>query len=348
MKAGCAFTKLASSMLLSTIWLEDDPTRIVWVTILMLADRWGRVAASVPGLAGAANVSVEATEKALEKFTSPDPYSRSKKAGGRRLEKIEGGWFIINHPAYREMRDEEARLQYKLEWTRKKRSQKKPDGGQKKSSRGQKKSSNGQEKSSKGQLRTAEDQNGQLRTAEDQNGHIADADADADTEKERGAAPPTPPAGEDRAKPASGNSETRDRDLIWEALVRVQGTTPDRVTKTIRGRANECKRDIQILTPDVTAEEIMKRYANMQDKFATVSYTVLTLKNNWPEFSEEKMAEWRRARVMAHEQKKGPRFDGRGSAPLPPPPTSSMTPAERAAADAARLAAITKQMKLDS
>ena len=37
------FTKLSSAIVTSTIWQEDNPTQIVWVTMLATADACGRV-----------------------------------------------------------------------------------------------------------------------------------------------------------------------------------------------------------------------------------------------------------------------------------------------------------------
>ena len=51
-----AFVKVHSSILDSSVWLEDDRTRIVWFTLMAMADRDGRVEASVPGLANRARV----------------------------------------------------------------------------------------------------------------------------------------------------------------------------------------------------------------------------------------------------------------------------------------------------
>lgn len=98
-----AYTKLFSSIIGSSIWLEDDQTRLVWITMLAMADRNGEVVVSVPGLAKFSGVSLEATERALEKFMSPDPHSRTKDDEGRRIEPIEGGWALLNHAKYRAM-----------------------------------------------------------------------------------------------------------------------------------------------------------------------------------------------------------------------------------------------------
>ena len=106
------FTKLFASITDSTIWSEDNETRIVWITMLAMCDRHGYVAASVPGLAARARVSIEATEAALAKFMAPDKYSRSQEYEGRRVEAVDRGWNILNHGRFMEMRDEEARREY--------------------------------------------------------------------------------------------------------------------------------------------------------------------------------------------------------------------------------------------
>jgi CRISPR/Cas system Type II protein with McrA/HNH and RuvC-like nuclease domain len=83
-----AYTKVFASILKSTVWLEDSDTRVVWITMLAMADKYGEVSASVPGLAHMANVSIEACRSALARFE------------GREIEKIDGGWEIINFEKY--------------------------------------------------------------------------------------------------------------------------------------------------------------------------------------------------------------------------------------------------------
>jgi hypothetical protein len=103
------YTKLSSKLLTSTVWQEDDRTRIVWITMLALADTQGRVAATVPGLANMARVSVEATRAAIGRLMAPDPWSRTPDSEGRRIEKIDGGWRIINFRKFNSGRDAEIR-----------------------------------------------------------------------------------------------------------------------------------------------------------------------------------------------------------------------------------------------
>lgn len=97
------YTKLFNSIVTSTIWTEDDKTRIVWITMLALADQNGEVQASVPGLARLAGVSIADAETALAKFLGPDTYSRTPDNEGRRIAKIDGGWELLNHAKYRRM-----------------------------------------------------------------------------------------------------------------------------------------------------------------------------------------------------------------------------------------------------
>ena len=96
------FTPLYGSILTSTIWAEDDHTRLVWIAMLAMADATGYVGASIPGLAHAARVPVDSCEKALGKFLSPDKHSRTKDFEGRRIEEADGGWRLLNYEKQRE------------------------------------------------------------------------------------------------------------------------------------------------------------------------------------------------------------------------------------------------------
>lgn len=103
------FTKLCSSILDSSVWGEDLEVRMVWITMLAMANKDGYVGASVDGLARRARVSVEHTRKALEKFMAPDPESRSQEFEGRRIDKADRGWKLLNYGRFREERDVEKR-----------------------------------------------------------------------------------------------------------------------------------------------------------------------------------------------------------------------------------------------
>ena len=120
------FTKLFSTLITSTLWQEDDHTRIVWITMLALTDHNGYVAASMPGLAHAARVTHEQCEAALALMVRPDPHSRTKDNEGRRLEEVDGGWQLLNYEKYRAMGRAEDRRGYFAARQRKIRAKAKP------------------------------------------------------------------------------------------------------------------------------------------------------------------------------------------------------------------------------
>jgi len=103
------FTKLFESIIHSTVWTTDMHVKITWITMLAMADRNGRVGASVPGLAKAAGVSLEQVIDALSILSAPDQWSRTKAHEGRRIVEIEGGWQLLNYLKYREQRDSDER-----------------------------------------------------------------------------------------------------------------------------------------------------------------------------------------------------------------------------------------------
>jgi hypothetical protein len=98
------YNKLFSKILDSSIWLETDSTRIVWVTLLATMDEDGFCAfACAENVANRARVSSEAAEAALKALESPDPNSGDSEHEGRRIERVPGGWFVLNGPKYREI-----------------------------------------------------------------------------------------------------------------------------------------------------------------------------------------------------------------------------------------------------
>jgi len=97
------YTKLFGSIVHSTIWRESASTKVVWITMLALADADGEVMASVPGLQDLSRVTRKEAEVALKAFLDPDPDSRSEEFEGRRIEKIAGGWRLLNHAKYKNL-----------------------------------------------------------------------------------------------------------------------------------------------------------------------------------------------------------------------------------------------------
>ena len=119
-----SFTKLFSSITDSTMWDEPHHVRIVWITMLAMADRNGCIVSSIPGLAHRARVSIAECEQALEVFFAPDPYSRTRDYEGRRIIDLEGGgWFLLNYEKFREVQDSERVKESKRRWAAKRRQQ---------------------------------------------------------------------------------------------------------------------------------------------------------------------------------------------------------------------------------
>lgn len=124
-----SYTKLFASILDSTIWQEDLPVKVVWITLLAMADRDGVVEASVPGLARRANVTIEQAEHAIARLSAPDPYSRTKEHEGRRIAELDqgGGWRLLNFEKYRAKLDAEDQRQKAAERQQRKRDREKED-----------------------------------------------------------------------------------------------------------------------------------------------------------------------------------------------------------------------------
>ena len=100
------YVKLFSSILTSSIWSQDPNIRLVWITMLAMADAEGYVMAAPSGLARVANVPLKDCAAALKVFQEPDEESFTRDHEGRRIEQVEGGWLLLNYEKYREIRTE--------------------------------------------------------------------------------------------------------------------------------------------------------------------------------------------------------------------------------------------------
>ena len=96
------FTKLDEGIVHSSVWSESLETRVLWVTILAMCNSQGFVSASRSGLQRAANIPLDTFDLALSILESPDQDSRSSEYEGRRIEKCDGGWYVLNYKRYRE------------------------------------------------------------------------------------------------------------------------------------------------------------------------------------------------------------------------------------------------------
>jgi hypothetical protein len=96
------YNKLFTKILDSSIWLEDHATVRVWVTLMAVMDQDGMCQfASVANLARRANVSTEEATVAVKLLEGPDPHSSDPDNDGRRIERVPGGWIVLNSRKYR-------------------------------------------------------------------------------------------------------------------------------------------------------------------------------------------------------------------------------------------------------
>lgn len=97
------FCKVFSDMLTSSVWLTTEKeTKLLWLTMLLMADQRGIVATGVLGLSRMSMLTIPETEEALAVLLSPDPHSKTPDMEGRRVIPIDGGWQIVNYSKYRD------------------------------------------------------------------------------------------------------------------------------------------------------------------------------------------------------------------------------------------------------
>lgn len=99
------YNKLFAKILDSSIWLEPNHVRLVWVTLIAAMDQDGYVALSgVGNVANRARVTFEEADDAISCLEGPDPRNPGQDNDGRRIERVDGGgWFILNSKKYRDI-----------------------------------------------------------------------------------------------------------------------------------------------------------------------------------------------------------------------------------------------------
>ncbi len=96
------FVKLDCGIIHSSLWAESSDTKICWITLLLLADQNGFVRAAPSAIAREAGIPAEVARRAISLFCSPDNESRSPENQGKRIERVDGGFHILNYEKYRE------------------------------------------------------------------------------------------------------------------------------------------------------------------------------------------------------------------------------------------------------
>lgn len=98
------YNKIFSKIVDSSIWSESESTRIVWVTFIAVMDEQGFVPfAGIDNVARRAHVPFKKAETAIIVLESPDPNSSDPANEGRRIERVPGGWMVLNSQKYRDM-----------------------------------------------------------------------------------------------------------------------------------------------------------------------------------------------------------------------------------------------------
>jgi hypothetical protein len=96
------YNKLFTKILDSSVWLAPDPHRLVWITLIAAMDQDGFAAfACAANVASRARVTIHDATEALKAFELPDPYGEEQEYQGRRIERMQGGWLVLNAQKYR-------------------------------------------------------------------------------------------------------------------------------------------------------------------------------------------------------------------------------------------------------
>jgi hypothetical protein len=121
---------LFSKIVDSSVWCEEDHVRIVWITMLALKDADHVVRYSAFQLAQRAHKSEAEVLDALQVLAAPDTKRLEPQPfEGRRIEKTEDGWKVLNGEAYKELMRSINRKAYKAEHEKGRRAKKKAASG---------------------------------------------------------------------------------------------------------------------------------------------------------------------------------------------------------------------------
>src|SRR6478672_1886798 len=98
------YNKLYAKIVHSTIWLAPDAHRIAWITLLALMDQDGYAnLATTANLAHVERITLDEANAGVKAFESPDPLEPTQEHEGRRIERVPGGWIVLNAEKYRKV-----------------------------------------------------------------------------------------------------------------------------------------------------------------------------------------------------------------------------------------------------
>lgn len=106
----------------SSVWDEPDYVRIIFVTMLAKKDKDHVVRATAYMIGKWARKDESEVLEALKILGSPDRRRKEPQPHeGRRIERVEDGWLILNAEKYDKLMRKENRREYQAEWMRQKR-----------------------------------------------------------------------------------------------------------------------------------------------------------------------------------------------------------------------------------
>lgn len=108
-----SYSKLHSSLVNSSLWAQPDSVRILFVTMLAICDKHGYVFGSKQGIGRIANIEIGDIDYAFSTLMLPDDDSsdllRNPENQGKRIERIDGGWRLLNFEYYTQLRNADDR-----------------------------------------------------------------------------------------------------------------------------------------------------------------------------------------------------------------------------------------------
>lgn len=103
-----AYTPLFEQIVDSSVWEESDLVVKVWITLLAKKRKNGIVYGSAFNIARWAKKSEGEVLEALKVLSEPDTKRLEPQPfDGRRIEKVDGGWLLLNAKTYQKMMTEE-------------------------------------------------------------------------------------------------------------------------------------------------------------------------------------------------------------------------------------------------
>lgn len=94
------YTPLFSSILDSSVWDLPLHVRVLWITMLARQDRDHVVRCTTYALARDSRLTMEQVEDGLRILSEPDTVRPGQENEGRRIERVEEGWLVLNGGKY--------------------------------------------------------------------------------------------------------------------------------------------------------------------------------------------------------------------------------------------------------